>query len=198
MNKKTLPKAMRPLSAEPSAVTERAAPVAPASPLAVEEPKAAPADADARRARAMKMVEYFSSYAGVAGLIPVPFLDLAAIGGLQFQMLRRLSHVYEVPFSNNRGKALIAAIAGTMIPASSGIGAASATKGVPLVGSVVSAFVVPTLAAGATYGIGMAFIKHFAGGGTLLDFNPPDYREFLKVEAAKRRAGGKAAASQTT
>jgi hypothetical protein len=28
----------------------------------------------------------------------------------------------------------------------------------------------------------MAFIQHFASGGTLLDFNPPDYREFIKAQ----------------
>jgi hypothetical protein len=29
----------------------------------------------------------------------------------------------------------------------------------------------------------MAFIEHFASGGTLLDFEPPDYREFIKSKA---------------
>ena len=40
----------------------------------------------------------------------------------------------------------------------------------------------PVLSAGATYAIGMAFIEHFASGGTLLDFNPRDYREFIKAQ----------------
>ena len=43
----------------------------------------------------------------------------------------------------------------------------------------------PVLSAGATYAIGKAFIQHFATGGTLLDFNPPDYREFIKVQKEK-------------
>jgi hypothetical protein len=29
------------------------------------------------------------------------------------------------------------------------------------------------------------FIQHFASGGTLLDFNPPDYREFIKAQQEK-------------
>jgi hypothetical protein len=33
--------------------------------------------------------------------------------------------------------------------------------------------------------IGKVFIQHFASGGTLLDFNPPDYREFIKEQKAK-------------
>ena len=66
-----------------------------------------------------------------------------------------------------------------MIPTTSGIGAASVLKAVPIVGTIVAGFVIPVLSAGATYAIGKAFIQHFASGGTLLDFNPPDYREFV-------------------
>ena len=137
---------------------------------------------DPRRANAAKVVERFSLWSGVAGIIPVPFLDLAAVGGVQIQMLRRISRIYGVPFSANRGKALIAGLAGSMIPASSGMGAASMTKSVPIVGTAVSAVVMPALSAGATYAIGMAFIQHFASGGTLLDFNPRQYRDFLNAQ----------------
>ena len=130
---------------------------------------------------ASKLIERFAIWSGVAGLIPVPLIDAVAIGGLQIQMLRRLSQIYGVAFSENRGKALIASLAGSMIPATSGIGAASALKAVPFVGMMVSGFVMPVLSAGATYAIGKAFIQHFASGGTLLDFNPPGYREFVKA-----------------
>ena len=69
-----------------------------------------------------------------------------------------------------------------MIPTTSGIGAASVLKAVPIVGTIVAGFVIPVLSAGATYAIGKAFIQHFASGGTLLDFNPPDYRDFVKAQ----------------
>ena len=136
--------------------------------------------ADGRRAVAAKLVERFALWSGVAGIIPLPFVDLAAVGSVQVLMLRRISQIYGVPFSANRGKALIASLAGSMIPASSGMGAASITKSVPVVGTAVSAVVMPALSAGATYAIGMAFIQHFASGGTLIDFNPRQYREFLQ------------------
>jgi uncharacterized protein (DUF697 family) len=97
-------------------------------------------------------------------------------------MLRRLSQIYEVPFAENSGKALIASLAGAMIPASSGVGAASVLKSVPILGTIAASFVMPALSAGATYAIGKAFIQHFESGGTLLDFNPPDYREFIKAQ----------------
>ena len=131
---------------------------------------------------ASKLIERFAIWSGVAGLIPLPVIDVVAVGGLQIQMLRRLSQIYGVPFSENRGKALLASMAGSMIPATSGVGAASALKVVPVVGMLISGFVMPVLSAGATYAIGKAFVQHFASGGTLLDFNPPDYREFIKAQ----------------
>jgi hypothetical protein len=45
----------------------------------------------------------------------------------------------------------------------------------------------PALAVAATYVIGLAFIEHFASGGTLLDFDPPDYQEFIKRSMELRK-----------
>jgi len=131
---------------------------------------------------ASNLVDRFALWSGVAGLIPVPVVDVMAVGGLQIQMVRRLSQIYDVAFSENRGKALIASLAGSMIPATSGIGAASVLKAVPIIGTITAGFVMPVLSAGATYAIGKAFVQHFASGGTLLDFNPPDYREFIRAQ----------------
>ena len=131
---------------------------------------------------ASKLVNRFAVWSGVAGLIPLPVVDVLAVGGLQVQMLRRISQLYGVPFSENRGKALIASLAGALIPASSAMGAASAMKAVPIIGTLAGGFVMPVLSAGATYAIGKAFIEHFASGGTLLDLNPPDYREFVRTQ----------------
>jgi uncharacterized protein (DUF697 family) len=152
---------------------------------ATESPETGQATAETpeqRHETAAKLVDRFSLWSGVGGLIPLPFVDVLAVGGLQLQMLRRLSQVYDVQFSENRGKALIASIAGTMIPVTSGMGAASALKSVPILGMIASAFVMPVLSAGATYAIGKAFVQHFESGGTLLDFNPPDYKEFIKAQ----------------
>jgi uncharacterized protein (DUF697 family) len=163
--------------------TERTEPTPPAEsdPSPVVETNSTPAETPQDRTeRATKLVERFAIWAGAAGVIPVPVVDLVAIGALQLQMLRRLSQIYDVPLADNRGKALITSLAGAAIPTSSGLGAAELLKAIPIVGSVIGALVTPTLAAGLTYAIGKVFIQHFESGGTLLDFNPPDYREFLK------------------
>jgi uncharacterized protein (DUF697 family) len=211
MNKKRLPRAIRPTAAEKSEAgraptagqrteTASARPAMAKEAAGSGEPGKGPSimaqevtspDAtspDTSRVIAEKLVERFALWSGAAGLIPLPLVDLATVGGVQIQMLRRLSRIYDVPFSANRGKALIAALAGSLIPASSGLGAVSLIKSVPVAGMVVSALAMPVLSAGATYAIGMAFIEHFASGGTLLDFHPPDYREFIKAQKAKYRA----------
>ena len=149
---------------------------------------------------ASQVVDRFSLYAGAAGLIPVPVADVAVVGGVQVQMLRRLSEIYGVPFSENRGKSIIASLAGALIPASgatsTAMGVGSLLKGLPGIGTLVGAVSMPVFSAGATYAIGKLFIQHFASGGTLLDFNPPDYREFIKTH--KERLGFQSADEQST
>jgi len=192
MSSKKLPKAIRP---EPDYISalEKEPPDEPveyirATPKGARAASAAGDVPDARKDMAVKLIKRMSFWAGAAGLIPVPFVDLAAIGGIQIEMLRRLSKLYDVPFSENRGKALIAGLVGTMVPASSGIGAASLIKGVPVAGVAISAVAMPALSAGATYAIGMAFVQHFKSGGTLLDFEPPDYRDFVKAQTQSARS----------
>ena len=65
------------------------------------------------------------------------------------------------------------------------MGVTSALKLIPGVGTIIAAVTMPAFSAGATYLIGKVFIQHFASGGTLLDFNPPDYREFIKAQKEK-------------
>src|SRR5215217_6482725 len=148
---------------------------------------------------ASQLVDRFSLWSGAAGLVPIPLVDVAAVGGLQLVMLRRLSELFDVPFSENRGKSIIASLAGSVLPASTATSSAmtvgSLMKGLPGIGWAVGALTMPVFSAGATWVIGRVFIQHFASGGTLLDFNPPDYREFIKSQKAKyaARAGTTAA-----
>jgi uncharacterized protein (DUF697 family) len=118
-------------------------------------------------------------------------------------MLRKLSEIYAVPFSDNRGKSIIASLAGAIIPASTATTTAmtfgSLIKGIPVIGTTIGALTMPVYAACATFVIGKVFMKHFASGGTLLDFNPPDYREFIKQqqERFKRKSATSAGQGST-
>jgi hypothetical protein len=71
----------------------------------------------ARNERASELVDRLSLWAGASGFIPVPIVDMAAVGGVQLYMLRRLSEIYEIPFSENLGKSILTILAGAVIPA---------------------------------------------------------------------------------
>jgi uncharacterized protein (DUF697 family) len=144
---------------------------------------------------ASHLVDRLSLWSGAAGLIPVPLVDMAAVGGVQLHMLRRLSQIYGVPFSENRGKSILTSLVGAVIPASTATTTASLMKSLPVIGTAIGALAMPVASAGATWVIGKVFIQHFASGGTLLDFNPPDYREFIKAQREKLGMRGAAPAS---
>src|SRR5271165_2559316 len=150
---------------------------------------------------ASKLVDRFSLGSAAAGLIPVPILDVAAVGGVQLAMLRRLAEIYGVPFSENLGKSMLASLAGAVIPATTAATAAMAVgslvKSLPGIGTAIGALTMPVVSAGATYLIGRVFIQHFASGGTLLEFDPADYREFIDAQKEKSRTRSTAASPAT-
>ena len=153
------------------------------------ESGAAPLTEAERDQQASQVVDRFSLWSGAAGLVPIPIVDVAAVAGVQLQMLRRLSEIYGVPFADNRGKSLVASLAGAIIPASTATTTAmmfgSLIKGIPGIGTTIGALTMPVYSAGVTFVIGRVFMKHFASGGTLLDFDPPDYKEFIKAQQEK-------------
>jgi len=174
--------AMADVAAEPEAMRRATAAVRNEPP-----PQPVASKAEERRSEAVKLIRRYSLFGGVASMVPAPVIDLAAITAVQIQMLRKLSEIYDVPFSENRGKAIVASLVGSMIPGSSGIGAASLLKGMPFLGTLAASVAMPALATGATYTIGMTFLQHFKSGGTLLDFEPPNYHPFIKEAAARTR-----------
>src|SRR6516165_5413642 len=100
----------------------------------------APPASDTERDRlATKVVDRYSLYAGGAGLIPIPVIDVPAVAAVQLQMVRKLSQTYGVPFSENLGKSLIASLAGVAIPASTAASVGSALKAIPIVGTAAGA-----------------------------------------------------------
>ena len=141
---------------------------------------------DARRDEvASQLVDRLALWSGAAGLIPLPVVDLAAVGGVQLYMLRRLSEIYGVPFSENRGKSVLASLAGAVLPFTTATTIGGLAKFFPVIGTAIGQLTMAGVSAPATWVIGKVFIQHFASGGTLLDFNPPDSREFIKAQREK-------------
>jgi uncharacterized protein (DUF697 family) len=143
-----------------------------ANPPIIDVPPSRPAaeapDAALREAAARSIVDRYAKFAAAAGLVPIPLLDTAAIAGVQLKMLDELSQHFDVPFSRERGKAIVAALAGGAGSTwSSGHVVKFLMKRVPVAGTLFQVATEPALASAATYAIGRVFITHFASGGTL-------------------------------
>ncbi len=148
------------------------------------------ADTPERRQAADRIVRRFAGYGAAAGLVPVPALDLAAITGVQVKMLAELAKCYDVPFAENAGRSYIAALIGGLMPLSGvSLGAMSLVKGVPVIGTVLAAAVVPGFAAASTWAIGRVFTIHFERGGTLLNLDVGKMKEDVKGEFRKAKDG---------
>lgn len=126
-------------------------------------------DKQRRYQEAQNIVLDYTMWSAGTGLVPIPFFDMVAMLAIEVRMIRRLSQVYHVPFSKERGKTLIAALLGGV---HAGVWTSSCLKLVPMFG--LAGVVVPmTAISGAmTYAIGRVFMQHFESGGTLLTFRP--------------------------
>ena len=116
-----------------------------------------------------------------AGLIPVPLVDVAAVSGIQLKMLKDVSDIYEIKFSENRGKSIVSALLGSVVPNSLTTGGmGSLLKMIPVIGTVIGGISMSLFSGAATYAIGKAFIQHFEAGGTFLDFDPVKIKDYFK------------------
>lgn len=128
------------------------------------------------------------------GILPVPGLDLLAISGIQLNLLYRLSKLYDVPFSKQAAKSIIATLVGGTGTAVLARPTFSALKAVPVVGALTAWLPMCVLGGATTYALGKVFIQHFESGGTFLTFDPQAVRaEFARLQEEGRKMAAAAA-----
>ena len=125
-------------------------------------------------ADALRIARKYTLWSSGAGLLPVPFLDVAAVTGIQVRMLYALARLYRVKIDRRQAKSAVASLAAS-------VGAVSLFHGIP--GEVVwrlpflnlvGVLTKPVFAGLATYGVGNVFITHFEKGGTIQTLDPSD------------------------
>jgi len=110
---------------------------------------------DLYAARALPYIIGYSSLAASAGAIPIPWVDLLLLPGIQTRMIYHLARLYGQPLSGER----FVELAGTL-----GLGmvvrqaAREVVKFIPVVGSVAGA----ALAGAATFALGKAFCFYYS------------------------------------
>lgn len=129
-----------------------------------------------------------------AGLIPLPWVDLAAITAVQLKLGKELAEHYGVNYKEEQIKGIVVALIGAYASSATATTAAVAlVKTLPGFGSLVGAITLPIVAGAITYAVGRVFIQHFESGGTFLSFKVPDVEAgFLReVEKGKQVVSGK-------
>lgn len=121
-----------------------------------------------------------------AGAIPLPILDVVLSFGVQLRMLKQLSNLYGLPFSERLVRKLLTSLLVSVGGVGVGFGVgASLAKLIPGAGF---AFLTTPIVTGAfTQASGNVFFMHFETGGTYLDFDPRTLRDHFRreYEAAK-------------
>lgn len=118
-----------------------------------------------------------------ASLIPIPIADLAALTAVQLKMLSEISGVYGVAFNRTRGKAIAGSLIGSVVPVTLSFGTAgSLLKAVPVLGALAGTPAMVAFSAASTWALGKVFVQHFESGGTFLDFNPDEVKEYFKAQ----------------
>jgi uncharacterized protein (DUF697 family) len=141
-----------------------------------------------RELKSIKIVKRYMLWSMGAGLIPVPFLDWAAVSGVQLRMIAELSKIYDVAFKESCGKAAIGSLAGFVLPHAMAFGwMGSMIKAIPGVGALAGAPAMALFSGAYAWALGNVFIQHFESGGTFLNFNPEEVREYFRAQFEEGR-----------
>jgi uncharacterized protein (DUF697 family) len=107
------------------------------------------------------------------GLIPIPFVDIAAVTAVQLDLLQELCKIYGLNFSRSISRSLVTALTSSVLAR---LGA-SAIKIIPGVGTILGGLSSAALSGAATYAVGEVFTRHFEAGGSIEDFDPLSYKD---------------------
>ena len=133
-----------------------------------------------RATQAHSTVKKYALGSMAVAIVPLPLVDLAAVSGVQAKMVHTIAKQYEVPFSRDLVKPLIASLLGDIITVTMAkYVATNLIKLVPVAGQVSSFASSAALFGAATYAVGKIFVEHFESGGTFLNFEADKMKDHL-------------------
>lgn len=132
-----------------------------------------------KTAQAEQTIKKHMLAAAGIGLVPLPWVNLAALAGLQLNLLRSLAGIYGIEFSSQIGKSTIAALVGSDLSVTLSV---SLAKSLPGLGWAVGAASGALLGAASTYAVGKVFVQHFESGSTFLTFDPAAVKAYYALQ----------------
>jgi uncharacterized protein (DUF697 family) len=164
--------------------------------IAANDTKAGSPEAS-RREQAAKSINRYAAASAGFGIIPIPALDITAIGTSQLLMIRSVAKIYGVDLSKDRVRAIVSSTVGGVAPVLLGGGLSSIFKMIPFVGTIVGAVTLPSIAGLTTLTLGNALADHLDAGGSLDELGLAQLRATFNSEfrAAKAKLSRKKEAS---
>ncbi|KAA0679994.1 YcjF family protein [Roseomonas genomospecies 6] len=183
-----------PESTAESTASATASETAPETAAETAVSEAAPASTETRAAEIIRKHVLMSAAAGV---IPLNFVDTAALAVVQLRLLKELSELHGVDFRGDIGRSAVGTLFATVAPTALAGGLLGsmafnmALRSVPVIGTVTRLATQPAFNSAFTYALGKVFQQHFASGGTFLTFQPEKVKTYFreKFEEARRRKG---------
>jgi uncharacterized protein (DUF697 family) len=134
-----------------------------------------------------RVIRNYAYGSAAVGLIPIPLVDLVALAGVQLKLIKRLSQIYGVPFSQDKSRDIIASLVGAAAPLGLSRTIGSLVRFVPLLGTAVAMVAMPGLSAASTYALGKVFERHFETGGTLLNFDTASQKGYYEEQVRQAK-----------
>lgn len=120
-----------------------------------------------------------------AGLIPIPFLDSAAVLGIQLDLVKQLARNYGIDASETTFRSIIATLTAGYATRMGVDYAARLIKFIPVIGTFAGGVAMAVLSGASTYAVGQVFIKHFDTGGDMFSFNADSFKTFYEEQFEK-------------
>ena len=120
----------------------------------------------------MKIVHTYVLLSAGAGLITVPIVDVSALAGVHVALIKAISDHYGVEFSEHTARNLLIAIGASLLPGAIGsVIGRRLLRSIPFITPVLGLAGMSAFSAAVSYGLGVIFVRHFEGGGTLHNFD---------------------------
>ena len=147
------------------------------------------AEATRTKLAAQKIVTRWSRWSVAVSFIPTPFVDMAAISGVQVKMIYDLCKLYKVDFEHTAAVAIASGVAGGAATQTlAGVLAKQMARFAPGIGPIMMFAIEPSISYVTSKAIGAVFISHFEANGRMHDFQPEKVRQYIAEQIEKRRS----------
>lgn len=127
-----------------------------------------------------KLINSATKWAAAATCIPVNGLDLAALAGVQANLIVNISALYGEKPSKYVVSGVISTLLATLLPSyGAQLTVPVLLKWIPF-GNLVGIATMAGFGAAATYAVGKVFVDHYENGGTFADFSASAASDELK------------------